>query len=490
MSENHSHPPVEFEDRAAARAEMRRDMLRAHTAVALVLGAILLLGIVAVFAAFRAATNLRRAELAEAHGRAQLLKAYTAQARAMRLAEESGARQAALGAITNAAAIGSSLDLRSEAVASLALDDLVQEGPLVRSAHNLDRVLMDSELRYYVDVGPSNTIDLVSLRDGMVAFSLSPGPAIKNLRREMVTQSFSADGQYLGARFASGGVMAWNVSTKEKVFSSGFDSENSALTTGPRRILTGLSFSSDSRALIYNDATDGQISIYDLASGRKLSSGVEVWEKMFRMRPDLKAVAVGNGDKVHLLDYPSGTEQRTLLHDSHVENMTWSPDGRRLAVSCEDGSIYMWDLAQNTHRRLMGHSELCVRLDFSPDGRLFLSGSWDGATRLWDVAQGRMLAVAHGLGHTFSRDGTRIGFWRPWDGFGIWRISPSEVYSTLVCDKTCGSLLTIDLSSDGHWCVGTQSEGLSLWNLSDGDRLRSVHRPGMYCARFAPDEKT
>lgn len=491
MSDIVSPAPDSFDDHAATREGMRRDILRAHTVVALVLLAILTLALVAVFAGLRASENLRRAKAAEAEGRERLLKAYTAEARARRASAEPGGRQAALDAVTNAAAIRASPEVRTEAMACLAMSDLIQEGPLVQTRPDLERVLTDPELRFYVSAGATNEIELFSLTDGKRMATLPVAGLGKDLRRDLNYLSVSPNGQLLAARFLQGGIAVWNVSTRAVVFRHGLDVTNVPPAGKSFRMLTGMLFSRDSKKLIFNDAqADGKISIFDLASGECDVSAMPVWGQSFRMSPDLKEVAVASKGVVTIYRYPTGTRLHTLAHESDVSTMTWSEDGSHLAVSCDDGAIYLWEPRANIHRHLSGHSELAIRMGFSPDGRLFFSGSRDGSTRLWDVAQGRQIAAGIGLGHMMSLDGTRIGFWRPWEGFGAWKIAESPVYTPLVIDKGDGPLLGMDLSSHGRWCLASQDKALRLWNLSREKPSGPDRLPGLVYAGISADEKT
>jgi signal transduction histidine kinase len=243
--------------------------------------------------------------------------------------------------------------------------------------------------------------------------------------------------------------------------------------------------------LIFGDAAEqGQVSVYDIASGRKLSSGVNVWGKMFRMRPDMKELAVVNDNEVSILEYPSGQKLHSLTHSAKVALLEWGPKGDRLAISCDDGEVYLWQPEQEIHRHLSGHSERCVDLGFSPDQKLLFSSSRDGTSRLWDVEQGRLIASGQGLADTFNADGTRLGFWRVWQGFGVWRVSKSSVYSALYCDKSDGPLYSLDLSPSGRWCVATQGTGFRTWDLSMSDQDTFIPLPGVLCVRVSPDEKT
>src|SRR5690349_1810163 len=89
------------------------EMLRANTTVALVLIAVFAVALVAVFAGLRAARNQARAEEAEAASRERLWNAYVAAARAVRVSNEAGHREAALGIISTAATFRASSTLRT-----------------------------------------------------------------------------------------------------------------------------------------------------------------------------------------------------------------------------------------------------------------------------------------------------------------------------------------------------------------------------------------
>src|SRR5262249_26337694 len=71
---------------------------------------------------------------------------------------------------------------------------------------------------------------------------------------------------------------------------------------------------------------------------------------------------------------------------------TFSPDGRTLALSSEDGTVRLLETASGKERaRFTGHGGKGMTLSFAPDGRRLASGSgdttllvWDGTSRLQD----------------------------------------------------------------------------------------------------------
>jgi hypothetical protein len=131
------------------REAVRGSVLRANRAVMVILAAVFMLGLGLVALSFRAHQSQRRAELAEAAATERLWSSYLAQARAERLTAEAGHRIAALTAISNAAAIRPSTQLRDEALAAFGLRGLVREvsWPLQPGAYGF---YFDPTLEHYV----------------------------------------------------------------------------------------------------------------------------------------------------------------------------------------------------------------------------------------------------------------------------------------------------------------------------------------------------
>jgi signal transduction histidine kinase/type II secretory pathway pseudopilin PulG len=465
---------------------IQRDIRRANTAVAMVLIAVLALALVAVFAGLRAERNRRRAEAAEALSQEQLRLAYTEEARAIRASAETGGRAAAMNAISNAVAIRVSPELRSEAIACLALADLVPEGRLVPTPSDLTRILVDPQLRYYTYGDTAGRVRVNRLIPSGSNLVLDPSADGGAVRQTVVEQDFSPDSSCLSACLADGTIVVWNLASGQLIFTNRFPA-TSGLTLTPLR---GLSFSPDSRHFIFSDpAAQGQIAIYNLATGRRESSGVQAWGKTFRLRPEFQQVAVATDRGVDLLDYPSGTRRQSLNLEVPVITMTWSPDGRRLAVSSADGEIHLWEPESGALSHLTGHTEAAIRLGFNAAGNLLFSASRDGTTRLWDAALGRMVAMGLGFGCSFSPDDQHIMYWKPWAGFGVWRVATSRVYTLHECDQSAGPLSGVDLSPSGRWLVVTQGKGVRLWDLLNGGRETRLPE-NVTAASVAMDERS
>ena len=361
----------------ATRETMRRDLNRANTAVGIILVVVLGLAVAAVIAGLHAAHNLSRAENAEAASTERLWNSYVAQARAVRLIPEAGRREKIFNVVSNAALIRKNDALRSEAVASLALSDLETEQPLRSFPAGIEQVEMDSALDHYAYGNATGEVFVCSMKEGTNRLILqvsAPGPGTRLPVRSVV---FSPDGTKLAARFSGGAMVLWDLATQEPLITSGLEATNYAVA--------GMTFWAEGDKFSFGDAdAQGQITIFDFATKTKAGSAIHVGTRPFRFRPGTMEVAIATDTGVELCQYPQETPMQTLELPTRVYALAWSPDGARLAISTEDGDVYLWDRVNGSERIFRGHSEPCVRLTFSPDGKLLASGSRDGTTRFWD----------------------------------------------------------------------------------------------------------
>jgi signal transduction histidine kinase len=466
----------------ATRTALRRDLNRTSTAVVVILTVVLGLALAGVFAGIRATQNLKRAEAAETQSRDRLWHSFVAQARAVRLTPEAGRRHAALTVLSNAASIRISTALRTEAISALALTDIQNEAGVRPIPRGTVQIEMDMALERFAYGDTTGNVYVCSLTDSTTlqtlrAQELGPGTCLT-----VRSVAFSPDGTKLAARFDGGAMVIWNLADEKILVQSGVAVTN--------MVVAGMSFWPDTDKISYGDAeANGQISIHDFATGRKLDTAIRVGARTFRFRPGKMEVAIATDNHVDISDYPVENKRLTLETATRVVTHTWSPAGDLLAVALEDGEVCLWEPANGTRRTLRGHSEPCVRLTFSPDGKLLATGSRDGTTRLWDISLGQPVVVSsEGIAHVFSADGTRLGFWRPAVGFGTWKLTRSECFNQLVCPKEEGSFLSVDLSPNGRWCLATQSKGIRIWDLANDDAEKYFPVSDVANVRISPDE--
>src|SRR5262249_17476255 len=102
-------------------------------------------------------------------------------------------------------------------------------------------------------------------------------------------------------------------------------------------------------------------------------------------------------------------------HSRAVYSVAWSPQGKHLASSADDGTVRLWNPTTGWEIRKLGPFPRGVpAVQFSPvDDKLVALAVFDGSVRLYDSETGRELWTTHSGDHVprslaFARDGNTI----------------------------------------------------------------------------------
>ena len=88
---------------------------------------------------------------------------------------------------------------------------------------------------------------------------------------------------------------------------------------------------------------------------------------------------------------------RLRLRYSSVCALTFTHDGKTLAVGTRDKHIQLWNVTDHQHiGSLEGHKYVVCELAFSPDGKTLASGDTGGKIHLWEIPTHRHLAIFDG----------------------------------------------------------------------------------------------
>jgi sugar lactone lactonase YvrE len=194
------------------------------------------------------------------------------------------------------------------------------------------------------------------------------------------------------------------------------------------------------------------------------------------------------------------------VSDGSARNLTWqipngagptsvafSPDGKILATGNNDTLPEdLWDASTGTLiASLTGARSDTTGIAFSPDGTLLAGAGDGGSAYLWNVAS-RTLTTSlddSGSGVVFNSDGTLLG-----TGCGsnacVWKLSTHKLILNL---HTASGINGVAFSPDGTLLAGaglTSIDAVFLWNMSNGDRVATLHDPGgegVTDVAFSPD---
>jgi WD40 repeat protein/serine/threonine protein kinase len=144
--------------------------------------------------------------------------------------------------------------------------------------------------------------------------------------------------------------------------------------------------------------------------------GMEWWLLNHRMRPagDLLATGLAQGSLVR-----------------------YSPDGDRLVLGWEDGSVQLKDaVTGRTLTTFRGHTSFVNGCDFHPDGSMLATIDENGVICLWDLTNLqplRSIAAFEGRGDRvfFNRDGTQLISSGGVGGVRFWDVNRGELVTTL-----------------------------------------------------------
>src|SRR5438552_7717668 len=83
-----------------------------------------------------------------------------------------------------------------------------------------------------------------------------------------------------------------------------------------------------------------------------------------------------------------GAEVFSVSMPAWVASLSFSPDGKRLAVGCADSAVRVIEGESGEEiLALRDHKDYVVAVAFAPDGKTLGTGSYDHTVQLWNLAR-------------------------------------------------------------------------------------------------------
>jgi RNA polymerase sigma factor (sigma-70 family) len=256
--------------------------------------------------------------------------------------------------------------------------------------------------------------------------------------------------------------------------------------------IEGLAVSADDRFAVVASGNHwlGSTRAFDLATGRVLYTvnNNGYFHEAIALSPDGRTLATKQNNTVHVRDAATGQEQRTLeLPTANPRTitqwLTFSPDGKTVAVAAEGKEIHLVEMETGTLSRSLHHSIVVFAVAFSPDGRLLASGGYDNDQtgyffRLWEVGTGKELRRFTGLKQgirtlAFSPDGTLLASGGDDAQLRLWEVASGKVRRAFPAD---GAVLRSVAFTPNGQTVAAAADSIRLYDVATGQQRQRIDR--------------
>lgn len=173
----------------------------------------------------------------------------------------------------------------------------------------------------------------------------------------------------------------------------------------------GMAFHRDGNRLAVASGTPGQlgeVKIFDIHDGSLIADLMVAKDAMFDVTfsPDGEKLAACGADRmIRVFDLQSGDELLSIEdHADWVHSVGWSPDGKQLVSSSRDKTAKIFDAETgNAVITFNGHNDVVTQAKFLPDGKQVISSGRDRRLRVWNVSDAKEARNISGFGDEVTR---------------------------------------------------------------------------------------
>ncbi|KIM37214.1 hypothetical protein M413DRAFT_279528 [Hebeloma cylindrosporum] len=186
-----------------------------------------------------------------------------------------------------------------------------------------------------------------------------------------------------------------------------------------------------------------------------------------RFSPDGKFLATGCNRTAQIYDTKTGEKTCVLVYESadksddlYIRSVCFSADGKYLATGAEDKKIRIWNIADKKIRNIFeGHQQDIYSLEFSSSDHILISGSGDKSVRIWSMHDGSSTVLT---------------------------IDDADP------PNTDAGVTSVALSINGRWvAAGSLDTVVRIWDVETGKLVERLtgHTDSVYSIAFTPDGK-
>lgn len=238
---------------------------------------------------------------------------------------------------------------------------------------------------------------------------------------------WSPSGDRLVSASRDNSAIIWDAETGDRLF----------LLEGHTQSVADVDWSADGHWIASAGSLDDTVRVWDPESGQLVTtlSGNDFGVWSVAWSPDSHTLAAGNNDGAILFwevddDGRFSLEDSLRRHLNWIADLSWSPDGSRIASAGADNRVLITDLATNKAETYVGHLAPVRGVAFNHDGTRLASVSRDGLAIVWDANPGAITELLITLpGHTagansvaWSPDGRQLATGSDDGTVILWRI--------------------------------------------------------------------
>ncbi|XOV92404.1 MAG: caspase family protein [Bacteroidota bacterium] len=226
----------------------------------------------------------------------------------------------------------------------------------------------------------------------------------------------------------------------------------------------------------------------------RIQGGHDHQVTVLTVSPDGKWLASGGYDRTIVLwDIETGKELRRITQEGYLRALEFSPNGNLIGSVSEEGSAVIYDLTSGKAVRVLSAESVYYRnLRFLPDGKRFITSVGAGTATLWTLDkeepigqfEGDRFNCINNCQHAMdvSPDGKWMIISNTKGEVILWNVAKQTLVRTYKKypdnrHSSSDNLLLAFLPDSKSFIVGTESEGIQKWSITNNETSTEILAP-------------